>query len=333
MTQVIPFAGALVFLVVYILVFVVFLIRLAGILKTLRCPSLPVRCSDRTMYSEFFSELEKRKNISVILSSRLHWKGVGKCSLELDLFGTEESPFLPRGVYEIEDHCLKIREWCGFFEYRIKGETNQQLTVFPASLIMEKGVPARRNHVPEKQVFVSWQKNRELFDSRPYYPGDDPRHINWKMLARHDELFIKEGNSLAPSKKSALLLLDASGNTDELDLLFRRLFALTEQMSDAGLQLTALLPEKGIIPGLESLSRFEKENLFASVLPHSLADIKIVEEDKYGILYFFSTNMPDESVLRSLDIAFRKSRKILILPPSVKAKRKDKTGGWNIVQP
>jgi uncharacterized protein (DUF58 family) len=318
--------------VFYILILVVFLIRLAGILKTLRCPPLLSRCSDRTEYSSLFKGAGHGKNISVILSSRLHWNGVGKRRLELDLSGTEESPFFPRGIYEVEEHFLMVRDWCGFFEYRIAGETNQLLTVYPASLIMERGIPARRNHVPEKQAFISWQKDRELFDSRPYYPGDDPRRINWKMLARHDELFVKEGNSFSPSKKSALLMLDGSGDTDLLDLLFRRFSALTEQLTEAGLQLTALLPGKERVQGLESFSTIEKEDLFASVHPVSLTNFKTAEEDHFGIIYFFSIRMPDEKVLRYLDASFRDSRKILILGSYIKAVGKDKAWGWNIVQ-
>lgn len=332
MTQLIPFAGALVFLVLYILILAVFLIRLTGMLKTLRCPPLLSRCSDRTEYSSLLKGSGHVKNISFILSTRLHWNGVGKRRLELDLSGTEEPLFFPRGIYEVEEHCLKVRDWCGFFEYRIKGETNQVLTVYPASLIMERGIPARRNHVPEKQAFISWQKDRELFDSRPYYPGDDPRRINWKMLARHDEFFVKEGNSFSPSKKSALLLLDGSGDTDLLDLLFRRYSALTEQLTEAGLQLTALLPGKERVQGLESFSATERENLFASVHPESLTNFKTAEDYNFGIIYFFSVQMPDETVLRSLDASFKDSRKNLILGSYIKAVGKDKAWGWNIVR-
>lgn len=321
------------FLALYILLLAVFLIRLAGMLKTLRCPPLPARCSDRTEYSSLLKSSDYGKNISVILSSSLHWRTVGKRRLELDLTGTEESPFFPRGIYEVEDHCLKVRDWCGFFEYRITEEINQLLTVYPASLIIERGVPARRNHVPEKQAFISWQKDRELFDSRPYYPGDDPRRINWKMLARHDEFFVKEGNSFSPSKKSALLMLNGSGDTESLDLLFRSFSALTEQLTEAGLQLTALLPGKESVQGLESFSTKEKEDLFASVHPMSLTNFKAAEDYNFGIIYFFCVQMPDETILRYFDESFRDSRKNLILGSYVKTAGKENAWGWNIVQP
>ncbi|MBF9015396.1 MULTISPECIES: DUF58 domain-containing protein [unclassified Oceanispirochaeta] len=300
-------------------------------LKTLICPALPLRCSDRTEYSGLVEE-SGQNNITLILSSRLYWQGVGHRKLELDFSSTEETPYFPRGIYQVEDHCLKLRDWCGFFEYRLRGEKNSQLTVYPASQYLERGVPARRNHVPEKRAFISWQKDREFFDTRPYYPGDDPRRINWKMLARHDELFIKEGNSLSPSKKSALLMLDGSGSMDDTDRLFRKLSALTQQLAEAGLLLTALLPGKDKIQGLETFTALEKDDLFASVHPVSLTIFNKVEEERFGIVYFFSGMMPDETVLRSLDASFRDSRKILVLCSSEKTGRKGKLRGWNIVK-
>ena len=32
----------------------------------------------------------------------------------------------------------------------------------------------------------------EFASHREYAPGDDLRHLNWKLYARHDRLYIKE---------------------------------------------------------------------------------------------------------------------------------------------
>jgi uncharacterized protein (DUF58 family) len=49
------------------------------------------------------------------------------------------------------------------------------------------------------------------FDShRDYHPGDDPRHINWPLFARHRRLCIKE--YLTETHLPLYLFLDASGS-------------------------------------------------------------------------------------------------------------------------
>ncbi|HOT61577.1 MAG TPA: DUF58 domain-containing protein [Treponemataceae bacterium] len=46
-----------------------------------------------------------------------------------------------------------------------------------------------------------------LFDVRPYFPGDDPRHINWKAYAHTGELMTRQGELLPPpSERYALIV-------------------------------------------------------------------------------------------------------------------------------
>lgn len=326
----------------------VFLLRLGGLLKKLVCPPLPGRCSDRTDCAGRTGSPDKkqdmkpdmkqyrtleRKNINLLLSVRLYWEGTGRISLETDLADSGSPFYFPRGIYQVEEYCLKIRDWCGFFEYRIPGDTNRQITVYPASRYLGRGVPVRRDSLPEKKAFVSWMKDRDFYDARPYFPGDDPRRINWKMLARHDELFIKEGNSLSPSKKSALLIFDASGSVEDTDSLLRRMKALSEELTESGLHLTLIVPEQGLIRDFETYTISEKEDLFASILPVPLKFIKTIPEGGYGILYFFSSGKPGQTILRDLDSCCAGSRKNMILPQSVRIEKRDLRKGWNIVQP
>src|SRR4029077_17722928 len=50
----------------------------------------------------------------------------------------------------------------------------------------------------------------EFASHREYTPGDDLRHLNWKLYARHDRLYIKEYD--ADTNLNVYLLLDASAS-------------------------------------------------------------------------------------------------------------------------
>ena len=50
----------------------------------------------------------------------------------------------------------------------------------------------------------------EFASHREYTPGDDLRHLNWKLYARHDRLYIKEYD--ADTNLNLYLMLDASSS-------------------------------------------------------------------------------------------------------------------------
>lgn len=50
----------------------------------------------------------------------------------------------------------------------------------------------------------------EFAEYRKYVPGDDPRHLDWRVLARTDRLFIKEFE--ADTNLRCMIVLDTSGS-------------------------------------------------------------------------------------------------------------------------
>lgn len=54
--------------------------------------------------------------------------------------------------------------------------------------------------------------NVEFAEFREYSPGDDPRYIDWRVLARTDRFFIKQFE--AETNLSCYILLDASGSME-----------------------------------------------------------------------------------------------------------------------
>lgn len=52
----------------------------------------------------------------------------------------------------------------------------------------------------------------EFSSHREYVPGDDPRHVNWKLYARQHRLYVKEYD--AETNMNVYLVLDASGSME-----------------------------------------------------------------------------------------------------------------------
>lgn len=93
------------------------------------------------------------------------------------------------------------------------------MAVGPYGALLEsvRGVrwPARRavaGGAPGAHVARSRGVATEFVEYRPYRQGDDPRRLDWKLLARSDRAFIR----LAPDRAilGTLLLVDASASMD-----------------------------------------------------------------------------------------------------------------------
>lgn len=46
------------------------------------------------------------------------------------------------------------------------------------------------------------------FDTRPYYPGDDIRHLHWKLFAHTGQLILRKAEATPPPRERLFLLVD-----------------------------------------------------------------------------------------------------------------------------
>ncbi|ULQ61167.1 DUF58 domain-containing protein [Brucepastera parasyntrophica] len=51
------------------------------------------------------------------------------------------------------------------------------------------------------------KESEELYEIRPYFPGDDPRKINWKVFAHIGDISIRKGELLPPPSSEYFFLL------------------------------------------------------------------------------------------------------------------------------
>jgi len=97
----------------------------------------------------------------------------------------------------------------------------------------------------------------ELYESRPYFPGDDPRKIHWKLYAHTQTLSIKLGAFEPPPVKRLTIYIEEPvvlkkervSAAAVYDAFIGRLSGVIVQLLNAGIQCSLLLydyPQKAL---------------------------------------------------------------------------------------
>jgi len=115
----------------------------------------------------------------------------------------------PRGIYTPSNPRLRIGDYAGFFSFTIRldgSDLSAPLTVFPASETDPNTAlpPGKTGRTRGKSTF---KRSEDLYETRNYQPGDDPRKINWKVFAHSGELSIRQGELLPPPANEYVFML------------------------------------------------------------------------------------------------------------------------------
>ena len=96
------------------------------------------------------------------------------------------------GLYQGANQCFYIRDCLAALHLRYRMQQALELAVLsPANLCIDcEALPANTSQDPlSTTVHKFAQEGRG--EQRPYYPGDDPRRINWKLYSRFNELYVR----------------------------------------------------------------------------------------------------------------------------------------------
>lgn len=106
--------------------------------------------------------------------------------------------FTRHGEFTIKNIKLIIKDIFGWTNFFIKSDYSTIIRVFPffkeeikIPIYMDKG----GDLVIQK---IIKEDSTDFFENRKYFPGDDPRKINWKILAHTGELQIREVEKIPP---------------------------------------------------------------------------------------------------------------------------------------
>jgi hypothetical protein len=200
----------------------------------------------------------------------------------------------PRGVYRILQ-AAEITDFFSLFLFRCPGSGHESLTVQPEPEGETWRIPR-----PSRFSSLSTQKKEsadEFYEARKYYPGDDPRRINWKLYAHSKELFIRVGEEGVPKlDRVCCLLLTGSPNCplsmDETDRITSRFLyevSLLQKNSEAEVLILA--------PGLEGYTPLvdpgHAARLLAGVRPGELPEVQDPVPDRGAWSIVAPTGMPE----------------------------------------
>ncbi len=107
-----------------------------------------------------------------------------------------------RGVFTLQKEYIFISDIAGFFYIKFFKEekTTANLTFLPQITEVENfKIP--NFFMPLSGNKINMRRTDEVYETRPYVPGDDIRKINWKLYAHTDELSVNQGDFMPPPQK------------------------------------------------------------------------------------------------------------------------------------
>ena len=244
-----------------------------------------------------------------------------RLSIPLQGMRTEYHPEnLTRGRYFYKRQYLNIRDFAGFFA----AAYTQPPCLSVPYIVVQPALSPQKTVFPDLRSrtvndLPSQERTHELYESRPYFPGDDPRKIHWKLYAHTNTLSIKLGAFEPPPVKRLTIYIEEPVCTKKkeqawvasiFDVFIGRLSGVIIELLNTGIQCSLLLcdyPQRSLqryeITEEASAAAAQIQNLLAvpalRVSPEALpdaADIFNAVPDGGGLLYCY---MPTGGVPRN----------------------------------
>ena len=158
---------------------------------------------------------------------------------------------LTRGRYFYKRQYLNIRDFAGFFA----AAYTQPPCLSVPYIVVQPALPSQKAVFPDLRSravndLPSQERTHELYESRPYFPGDDPRKIHWKLYAHTNTLSIKLGAFEPPPVKRLTIYIEEpvcvkkkerALTASVFDAFIGRLSGVIIELLNAGIQCSLLL--------------------------------------------------------------------------------------------
>lgn len=144
-----------------------------------------------------------------------------------------------RGKYYSSSAYIKIQDFPCFFCFTITQSSTSQIEPLTVPASSQKLIPNKFENIKTSVANgkSTFRRSEELYESRTYLPGDDPRKINWKVFAHSGILSLRQGELLPPPANNYYLLINTFyGNQPKLkteacfDILINRIAFIGETL-------------------------------------------------------------------------------------------------------
>ena len=158
---------------------------------------------------QFFWELQlrdKQNKRQIRLRYQLH-SGYNRINLPLQLGELVTEQYLSsatvtsqrvilnqfqRGLYRGDSQCFCVRDFFSCLQIRYRIREQFELAVLPGHNLISDREPIDAHSSQDPLSTTVHKFAQEGFnEQRPYYSGDDPRRINWKLYSRFNELYVR----------------------------------------------------------------------------------------------------------------------------------------------
>lgn len=153
--------------------------------------------------------------VRVVLAPTWHDRALGPlCAALVPGANRLRLPFVAarRGAYALRGAVLEAVDALGLARARLPVGLDERITVPPAAAPRRLGVRTPEAGGASREHLRRPRRGDELLETRRYVPGDDPRRINWKLLAHAGELFLRLGEDAPPPRARLLAVLDTTEN-------------------------------------------------------------------------------------------------------------------------
>jgi len=194
--------------------------------------------------------------------------------------------FKKHGDFTIKNMKFILKDIFGFTEFSYNIRSNFKITVYPYYNDNIKVPFFNNKDGSEVLQSVIRINSTDFFENRKYYPGDDPRKINWKIFAHIKELHVREIEKIPP-KIGQIYIIFAPFS--DIDLEFEYISSLFVTTADFllkfGVELKILSPSSDNETIINKLNESEFNNIINySYKPININPNKIIE----NVIFFGS---------------------------------------------
>lgn len=115
-----------------------------------------------------------------------------------------------RGVFSVNKSFLILEDYARFFSFRLTKPASlcTETVIFPAVPKSYRSTKAVSGSTGQSKGKSTFKRSENLYETRVYIPGDDPRKINWKVYAHSQTLTVREGELLPPPSAELVCLFN-----------------------------------------------------------------------------------------------------------------------------